>query len=370
MSKQEPDQLLGGNERYSRQIRFGPIGREGQRRLSDATVLIVGVGALGASIAQHMVRAGVGSVRIVDRDYVELSNLQRQVLFDEDDAREALPKAVAAAAKLKRINSEVRVEAYAADVTAASAPGFAEGADLVLDGTDNAPTRLVLSDLCYRLGIPFLYGGATAASGMSGVFIPGETACLRCLIGGEDDGSTETCDTAGVISPTVDFVASLQAAEALKWLTGNHEAVRRTWLTAELWPFRIRELRMPPPGADCPVCGERHVRQTAGETAENNIIPGGSEADAGSAAVVLCGRDTVQVTMAGKPDMLKLRGELSQKGCRVEQNPYLLRTELPDSGIRLVIFPDGRVLVQGTSDLEEAVRLCNAYLPAASALLL
>ncbi|EXX87411.1 thiamine biosynthesis protein ThiF, partial [Paenibacillus darwinianus] len=204
----------GWSDRYSRQIRFAPIGEGGQRRLGEAAVLIVGAGALGASLAQHMVRAGVGLVRLADRDYVEPSNLQRQVLFDEEDARRALPKAVAAARRLRGINSAVTIEEHVTDVGRQEAAALAAGVELVLDGTDNAAARLALNDACYSQGIPFLYGGVTGAQGMSATFVPGETACLRCLIGGEDAGGDgATCDTAGVISPAVELIAALQAGE-------------------------------------------------------------------------------------------------------------------------------------------------------------
>jgi adenylyltransferase/sulfurtransferase len=243
-------------DRYSRQTRFAPIGQAGQEKLRGACVLIVGSGALGASLAQHMTRAGVGTVRLADRDFVEPSNLQRQMLFEESDALEALPKAVAAANKLRRINSEVNVEPCVVDVTERNVHSLVQGADLVLDGTDNARTRLLLSDACFAYGIPLLYGGVAGAQGMSAVIVPGETACLRCLIGGTEDGEAgDTCDTVGVISPIVEWIAALQAAEALKWLSGNRDALRRTWLTANLWPYRVHESALPGPSAACPCCG-------------------------------------------------------------------------------------------------------------------
>lgn len=384
-------------ERYSRQIRFAPIGESGQRRLGEAAVLIVGAGALGASLAQHMVRAGVGLVRLADRDYVEPSNLQRQVLFDEEDARLALPKAVAAARRLRGINSAVTVEEHVADVGRREASELTRGVDLVLDGTDNAAARLALNDACYSRGIPLLYGGVTGAQGMSAAFIPGETACLRCVIGGEDGGDGETCDTAGVISPAVELVAALQAGEALKWLAGRREAMRGTWLSAALWPFAVREMRLPAPQPDCPVCGgerpasvERDApsggdREPADRrdrvTASGGRAVGGVDREAGSvdreadssgraagsgdtrqsfAAAALCGRDTVQVTTGRPLELDAFERRWLSAGVAVDRNPYLLRASL-DGGVRLVLFPDGRVLVQGTSDIAEAVRLCGEY---------
>jgi adenylyltransferase/sulfurtransferase len=359
-------------ERYSRQIRFAPIGPEGQRRLLEASVLIVGAGALGASLAQHMARAGVGRIRIVDRDFVEPSNLQRQTLFDEEDARLALPKAAAAAAKLRRINSGVIIEEHVADVTPANAAALADGMRLVLDGTDNAGTRLLLSDVCFTLGIPFLYGGAVGAAGMSAALVPGETACLRCLIGGEREAEEAgTCETEGVISPIVELVAALQAAEALKWLSGNREALRRTWVSASLWPFEFREWRLPAPRRECPVCGRARLaaetggmsrgaetlqaKQVVAQT-EHPSSPANRPIDGAIRAAVLCGRDTVQLTLDHPLPLDRIEERLAADGCRITRNPWLIRADTGD-GRRIVLFRgEGRVLVQGVSDADEAVR--------------
>ncbi|WP_213485256.1 ThiF family adenylyltransferase [Thermobacillus xylanilyticus] len=358
-------------ERYSRQIRFAPIGPEGQRRLLEASVLIVGAGALGASLAQHMARAGVGRIRIVDRDFVEPSNLQRQTLFDEEDARLALPKAAAAAAKLRRINSGIAIEEHVADVTSANAAALAEGVQLVLDGTDNAATRLLMSDVCFALGIPFLYGGAVGASGMSAALVPGETACLRCLIGGDQEAADAgTCETEGVISPIVELVAALQAAEALKWLTGRRESLRRTWISASLWPSEWREWRLPGPSRDCAVCGRAKPPAESGlpmERAEAGLKRLAVREEASAApsprptagpirAAVLCGRDTVQLTLDHPLPLERIEERLRADGCIITRNPWLIRAETGD-GRRFVVFRgEGRVLVQGVSDAEEAVR--------------
>ncbi|AJY73610.1 ThiF family adenylyltransferase [Paenibacillus beijingensis] len=377
-------------ERYSRQIRFAPLGERGQRQLGEARVLIAGCGALGASLAQHMVRSGVGEVRLADRDYVEPSNLQRQTLFDEEDARLMLPKAVAAAQRLARINSGVKIVPHVADLNRHTLPAIAEGVDLVLDGTDNAPTRLLLSDYCFRNGIPFLYGGVTGASGMTASLLPGSTACLRCLIGDEEGGAdAETCDTAGVISPAVEFVASQQAAEALKWL-GSDAGLRRTWLSADLWNFRIRESQLPPGRHSCPFCGESSAARIDGPrqiksdrsdvnqpknefdgasgAAENPSIGGEADSEFEPStlleAVTLCGRDTVQVKLGTSFHLPELHNVLERRGFAVTKNPYLLRAEFPDpdengNAEKMVIFPDGRILVHGTSDAERARQLCN-----------
>lgn len=343
------------SDRYSRQTRFAPIGEAGQRKLAEACVLIVGVGALGASLAQHMVRAGVGEVRLADRDFVEPSNLQRQMLFDEADALAVLPKAVAAANKLRHINSAVRVEASVTDVNALTVQPLAAGTHLVLDGTDNAATRLLLSDVCFQRHIPFIYGGVAGAQGMNAALVPGRTACLRCLIGASDgEGEADTCDTVGVLSPAVEFVASLQAAEAIKWLTGNQGAMRQTWVSVDLWSFRLRESALPSGREECSYCGQGH----GGNSDANAAAESDDEA---IHSVVLCGRDTVQVTLGRTLNLETMEKRLSAQGCPLTVNRYLVRAKLP-GGEQLVLFPDGRVLVQGTTDASHAFRLCKTYL--------
>lgn len=344
------------SDRYSRQIRFAPIGEGGQRKLAGSTALIVGCGALGSSLAQHLTRAGVGQIRIADRDYVEPSNLQRQVLFHEADALAALPKAVAAAEKLRCMNSEIHIEPHVMDVNRHTMGLLFEGADIVLDGTDNAATRLLLSDACFERSIPFVYGGVTGAEGMSAVLIPGETACLRCVIGDEAAGGDgDSCDTVGVLSAAVEFVASLQAVEAIKYLTGNRSALRGSWIAVDLWRFAMREFRLPVPSQGCMHCGIRSADSVADE--RDALIFNASN------PVTLCGRDTVQVMLDTPLDLDRLREWFRKLGCEIMANRYLLKASLsPDH--RFVLFPDGRILVQGTSDPEEALRLCQRLLPA------
>lgn len=389
-------------ERFSRQMRFAPIGEKGQLALFRSRVLIAGVGSLGCALAQHMARAGVGSIVLADRDYVEWSNLQRQMLFDEEDARQCLPKAVAAAKKLRRVDSGLAVEAVVADLTAPGAlEKAAAGCDLVLDGTDNAAVRLRLSDWCFAHGVPLLYGGVAGASGMSAPLVPGATCCLRCLIGGEEEQeSGETCDTVGMLSPAVELVAALQAAEALKWLSGSRGELRRTLATASVWPLSLRELKLPGPSRLCPACGKagqargsgigegtlsrsaskmavaaRESRGSAVEEASGagSGSPAAATADAARkprrtavVSAVLCGRDTVQVELSEPRPLEAYRRQLEAAGCAVMRNPYLLRADLPDVGTRLVVFPDGRVLVQGAADADEALRLCECYLVGSS----
>lgn len=375
MLELEPD----WRERYSRQIRFAPIGEKGQLRLRNSSVLIAGCGALGCALAGHMARSGVGRLTLVDRDYVELSNLHRQTLFDEEDALKALPKAEAAAAKLRRMNRDVIAGAHVADITQDNVSLFAGGVDLILDGMDNAAARLLLCDEAYRRGIPYVYGGATASRGMTAMLVPGQTACLRCLIG--DDGEDgENCDTSGILPAVIEWVAALQAAEAIKWLTGNTEAVRNSWLGADLWQFALRESKLPPGSADCVICGGDGWGRSTDAAAEQDsfatsklataAIPrnglGAGKTPRVASASALCGRDTVQVTLGHPLDLAAEAEKLRGLNCRLTENRYLVKAELPSPWReKLVLFPDGRVLVQGTASIDRAEQLCVAYVSGA-----
>lgn len=346
----------GEPSRYDRQLRFAPIGIEGQRRLGRASVLVAGVGALGCALAQQMARAGVGFIRLADRDFVEWHNLHRQSLFDEDDAAQAAPKAVAAAARLAKLNGEVRIEPQVVDIDGAgAAAALLSGVELVLDGTDNAQTRLLLSDACFSRGIPFVYGGATGSAASAAALVPGESACLRCLIGGEDEASQgDNCDTAGIIGPAVELAAALQAAEALKWLSGNRGALRRTWVTADVWHFSLRETRLPPGRSVCPLCGTA----AAPAAAPANLWTGPGEPK----ATVLCGRDTIQVATGTAIAPERCAARLADLGCEiVAANAYLVRARTP-AGASLAVFADGRVLVRGAGSSDEALALCRRYL--------
>lgn len=356
-------------DRYDRQIRFTPIGMAGQAKLAEAQALIVGCGALGASLAQHLTRAGVGKVRIVDRDYVEPSNLQRQVLFNEADTLAMLPKAVAAADKLRAINGSIEIEALVMDINYSNLAPAIKGADIVLDGTDNTATRLLLSEACYARGIPFIYGGVAGSQGMSAVLVPGETCCLRCLIGGDADAEEgQNCDTAGVLSSSVEFVASLQAVEAVKWLSGNRDAIRKSWIAADLWSFSVRESALPSCSPGCEICGEPTV-EWAKSTQDEQMHGRKRDNDDGSsayswrhtAAVALCGRDSVQVTLPMTFQLEQWKEAFERLGYEYNANRYLLKVRLPE-GERLVLFPDGRVLVQGVADPARALQLCACYL--------
>lgn len=336
---------MGNLERYSRQILFQPIGEEGQKKLATKKVLIVGMGALGTVLANHLVRAGVGHVRFADRDYVEKSNLQRQMLFDEDDVVEALPKAVAAEKCLQKINSDVIVEGIVTDVTLQNIAELMDGVDLVLDGTDNFQTRFLINDACYKNGIPFVYGGAVSSRGMSAIFIPGVTPCLRCFIGG-GNSTGQTCDTIGVISPVVDIVASFQTIEALKYLTDNHDVQRKSLITFDVWKHHMYEMKFSKSKENCPTCSLH----------EYPALEGDSEQTVTS----LCGRETVQINMGQKLDLDEWAEKL-KKVAKVSKTPFLIRVELVE-GERLVLFPDGRTLIQGTEDITRAKTLYARYI--------
>ncbi|MFN7251210.1 MAG: ThiF family adenylyltransferase [Anaerobacillus sp.] len=336
---------MGKIDRYSRQILFQPIGEEGQQLLASKRVLIVGMGALGTVLANHLVRAGVGHVRFADRDYVEKSNLQRQMLFDEDDVSEALPKAIAAQKRLQKINSDVTVEGIVTDVTLQNIAELMEGVDLVLDGTDNFQTRFLINDACYKNGIPFVYGGAVSSRGMSAIFIPGVTPCLRCFIGG---GNTtgQTCDTIGVISPVIDIVASFQTIEALKYLTNNHDVQRKSLITFDLWKHHIYEMKFTKSKENCPTCSLHEYPALQGDVEQS--------------VTSLCGRETVQINMGQKLNLDDWADRLSKIG-EVTKTPFLIRVQLSE-GERLVLFPDGRTLIQGTEDISRAKSLYARYI--------
>jgi molybdopterin/thiamine biosynthesis adenylyltransferase len=336
-------------DRYARQVRFGPLGQEGQRRLLASRALIVGCGALGTVLANTLVRAGVGHVRIVDRDFVELNNLQRQVLFDEADVAAAMPKAVAAAEKLRRINSAVEVEAIVADADHTNIVGLCDGVDMILDGTDNFEIRFLLNDAAVKLGIPWVYGGCLGAEGQTMTILPGETPCLRCLMAETPPpGSMPTCDTAGILAPIIGVIASLEAMEALKILSGNRDAVNRTLSVIELWDNRLRQVQVASlrESVDCPCCRQGEFPWLSGER--------------GGHTAVLCGRNAVQLSFPGRErlDMDALAGKLSTAG-RVSRNPFLLRLHVDPH--TLTIFPDGRAIIGGTDDVATARTLYARY---------
>ena len=328
--------------RYSRQVLFDEIGPDGQRRIGAARVLVVGVGALGSVSSEMLVRAGVASLRIVDRDYVDESNLQRQSLFDEDDWRAGLPKAIAAERKLSRINSDVDVEAHVSDVHAGNVRSLFRDVDLVIDGTDNFETRYLLNDAAIDTGVPWIYAACVGSYGMSFVVVPGRTLCMRCFLEDEPPpGTSPTCDTAGVIAPVVHAVAAFQVAEALKILAGREDALTGDVLSVDVWRGRVDRFRPSRPRAECPACGRRELSYLVG--------------DGASQAVTLCGRNAVQVrpSKTRALELEKVAERLRKLGSvRVKLNAFLLRAKLERR--ELVLFKDGRAIVHGTEDPAEA----------------
>ena len=324
--------------RYSRQERFSGLGPDGQERIGAAEVAIVGVGALGSVLAEMMARAGVGRLTLIDRDYVEASNLQRQSLFTEEDAERGLPKAVAAAARLRAINSLVAVRAVVADFASERGAALLGAPSLVLDGTDNFEARFLLNDVCLRAGIPWVYGACVGAHGLALLVRPRVSPCLRCVLGEKPPpGSGPTCDTAGVVSPIVHVIAGLQAAEGLKVLAGRTESFLPGLVSVDLWSgaFDVMDLRGRAPW--CPACTEARYDY--------------ADAPATSAAV-LCGRDAVQLRGAGGPiDLTSLAGRLRAAG-EVTANEHLVRFRTADA--ELVVFGDGRAIVKGVRDAAEA----------------
>lgn len=331
--------------RYSRQTLFAPIGLQGQRRLAAARVGLVGCGALGSVVAGHLVRAGVGFLRLADRDYLELNNLQRQMLYTEADVERRLPKAVAAAEHLRAINSEVVVEPLVADLNPFSVVDFAEDLDLVVDGTDNFAARFLINDLAVARGIPWVYGGVIGASGMTMTVVPGDGPCLRCVFPEmPPPGSAPTCDTAGVLNTAVAVVGSLEANEVYK-LVADPEARNRDLLTVDLWDLRFEAVHIAR-DPECPACGQRRFPFL--------------EAVEEFAATSLCGRNAVQVVPppGARVDLSALGERLAAVG-QVRRNPFLL--EVIVEGATLTIFPDGRAIIKGTDDLSVARVLYARY---------
>ena len=335
----------GDRERYSRQILFPGIGETGQQRLLDAHVVVAGCGALGSFLVGALARAGVGWMRVVDRDYVELSNLQRQWLFDESDVEQGLPKAVAAARKIATINSGVKVEPTVADLTASNADELLGDATLILDGTDNFETRYLINDFAVSRGLPWVYGAAVGSYGLTMSVVPARTACLRCVYPDPPGGVQPTCETAGVLGPITSLIASLQAAEALKILCGAEPSRKIT--TIDTWTGDLRQIKQPEPDGDCPACGRREFPYLNG---------------AARAPVSLCGRNAVQIHERSRPlDLQDLAARLAPLGT-VRANEFALRFELPP--YLLTVFPDGRAIVKGTTDIGIARSLYARYIGA------
>jgi adenylyltransferase/sulfurtransferase len=336
-------------ERYSRQVRFAGIGEEGQRRILAGRATLVGCGALGTVLANSLVRAGLGHLRLIDRDFIETNNLQRQILFDEDDIAANLPKAEAAARKLRRINSAVTIEPVVTDVDRTNILELIGDADVVLDGSDNFEVRYVINDAAVKLGKPWVYGGCIGSFGQSMTIIPGQTPCLRCVFeAAPNPGEAGTCETAGVLGPIVNVVASIQAAEALKLLAGQADAVNRDLITIDLWDNTMRRIKIAGLAGkvDCPCCRRRSFEWLDGAH--------------GAQTTSLCGRNAVQVShrVAGQLDFESLARELAALG-RVSFNKFLLKFDIDD--YQFTLFPDGRAIIKGTSDPDKARTLYAKY---------
>lgn len=339
------------DDRYSRQTLFAGIGEDGQRRLSGRRVLVVGAGALGSASLDMLVRAGVGAVRFVDRDTVELSNLQRQSLYDESDVREGAPKAEGARRRLAAVNSEVALEPLALDLHAGNIREVVEGVDLLLDATDNFETRYLLNDAAVAFGVPWIYAACVGSYGMTFTILPGRTGCLRCVVPEiPPPGASPTCDTAGVIAPAVHAVASYAVADGLRLLAGG-EPASGIW-HLDVWERTAYRMDIGGPDPECPACGRREFPFLSG--------------DDGGSLLTLCGRDAVQV----RPAASAATGFLGGLGARLADLPetrdsvrvsrHLLQFRV--EGRRLVVFPDGRAIVHGTSDPAAARSLVSRYI--------
>jgi adenylyltransferase/sulfurtransferase len=332
-------------DRYARQVRFPGLGANGQSALSASQVAIVGCGALGGLQAETLARAGAGSIVLIDRDFVETSNLQRQFLFSEQDAAEALPKAIAAERRLRHINSEIRIRGIVADLDSASIHELLEGADLILDATDNFETRFLINDFAVARNVPWIYGAAVGSYGLMMPILPGHTACLRCIYPDPPSGIQPTCETAGVLGSITTLIASLQAGEALKILSGHPELVRRTIVRADSWSGGIREVPAPAKDIACPACAQHQFPWLNGSR---------------RAPISLCGRNAVQIHERARPlDLAALRQRLEGLG-KVMANEFALR--FFHDPFEMTVFPDGRAIVKGTTDLGIARSVYARYI--------
>ena len=343
--------------RYNRQMLWPPIGVAGQRKLRDSKVLLVGCGALGTVLANTLARAGVGHLTIVDRDFIETSNLQRQVLFDEQDVADQLPKSVAGKRKLDRVNSAITVEAVVSDVNHTNIENLAKGKDLLLDGTDNFETRFLINDVSARLNIPWIYGACISAMGLAMVIRPGITPCLRCIFETmPPPGMNPTCDTAGVLGPTVNVVASWQAMEAIKLLTGNADALSRYLFAFDCWDNRWQQLNVAKARqiADCPVCRRQEYEYLSGKFA--------------SSTTSLCGRNAVQISQppGTRVEFERVAANLANVG-RATFNKFMLKCPIREQSgkeFELTLFADGRAIIKGTHEAGAARAIYAKYVGA------
>lgn len=337
--------------RYARQTIFYGIGQAGQEKLLAAKVVVIGCGATGTMISNHLTRTGVGELVVVDRDFIELNNLQRQLLFDEHDLAENLPKAIAAERKLRAINSEIAIKGIVADVNPENVEELITGATLVMDGTDNFETRYILNDACIKLNIPWIYTGVVSSYGTSQTIIPGETACLRCLYPDvPPPGTSATCDTAGVVGPVVGAVASISATEAIKLLVGQGE-LNRGVIHLDLWDLSLEQFETGGPRPDCPTCGQHDYEFLAGEL--------------GAQSVSLCGRNAIQIRVVNrqknKLSLKQIAQQLAPVATITAANDFLLRFEIPPE-YEITLFADARAIIKGTDDESVARGLYAKYI--------
>ncbi|HYK71529.1 MAG TPA: thiazole biosynthesis adenylyltransferase ThiF [Pseudoneobacillus sp.] len=328
-------------DRYSRQELFPPIGKEGQAKIRAKHVLLIGAGALGSGNAEVLTRAGVGKLTIIDRDYVEASNLQRQQLYTEEDVIEKLPKAAAAFKRLRAIDSSVDIRPIIGDANVEMLEELINEIDLIIDATDNFETRMMINDLSQKYKIPWIYGACVGSFGMSFTIIPGKTPCLNCLLQSIPIQGM-TCDTGGIIGPTVQMVIAHQSAEALKILVEDWEAVRASFVSFDVWRNQYNSMKMSRAKKQhCLSCGEQPTYPYL-------------ELENQTKTTVLCGRDTVQIRPPKQQNLVlsELAEQLKRLGYEVKGNPYLLSVEWPEN--RIVIFQDGRALIHGTKDLTQA----------------
>ena len=343
LGKQKPSPWA---ERYSRQILFRGIGEQGQRKLAAARVAIVGCGATGSALAGLLARTGVGTLRIIDRDYVEPSNLQRQTLFDEADASESLPKAIAAARKIATFNSEIVVEPKVEDLVPNNIQAALEGMDLILDGTDNFETRYLINDYAVSRSLPWIYSAAVGSYGVTLNVLPGQTACLACIFPDSPRGMVETCETSGILNSAVNMIASVAATEALKLVVGGSNAphLRRTLLSFDLWTNEQVEISATKPRPGCRACVERKFIHLAGE---------------GRPHITLCGRNSVQIHERQRPvDFGEMDRRLQPHGV-VRHNDFVLK--FWHEPYEMTLFPDGRAIIKGTTDTAVARTLYARY---------
>ena len=348
----ELNRHMNTRERYSRQILFDKIGEAGQARLAESCAVIIGCGALGAIQAETLARAGVGRLVLVDRDFVEESNLQRQIMFEEADARERLPKAVAAARRIRRVNSDTVVEAVVKDVNFENVEDIIAVADVVMDGTDNFETRFLINDASIKLAKPWVYGAAVGSYGLTMTIIPGETPCLRCVLEAlPDPGSGPTCDTAGVLMPVVSVIGSIQSIEAIKLMTGNTDALHRSVVRVDVWDFQLRQIALESfsSNPECPACGDRDFEFLRGAGRQ--------------VTTTLCGRNAVQIAKSGAAsiDFRALAERLKPLG-EVAFNDFLLRFRVDEYDI--TVFRDSRSIIRGTADPAVARSIYARYIGA------